>query len=75
MPCRLVHLYPCGTRTASVGAIASRKRTSTYPQRCSGSFDELAEARRGGGVDPVAVSKIALRYSMEVLGPVPEGYV
>jgi hypothetical protein len=39
-----------------------------------GYFDELALATRAGSVNAEALSKIALRYSMEVLGPVPEGY-
>jgi len=26
-------------------------------------------------MDPDALSKMALRYSMEVIGPVPDGYI
>jgi hypothetical protein len=40
-----------------------------------GYFDELAAATRSGNVDSADLSKIASRYSMEVIGPVPEGYV
>jgi hypothetical protein len=40
-----------------------------------GYFDDLAEAIKTGSVDPKVLSDVALRYSMEVLGPVPEGYV
>jgi hypothetical protein len=40
-----------------------------------GYFDELAAATASGKVDPAALSDIAVRYSMEVIGPVPEGYV
>jgi hypothetical protein len=39
-----------------------------------GYFDELSEATKRGNVDPGVLSEIALRHSMEVLGPVPEGY-
>jgi len=34
----------------------------------------LSEATRKGQVDPQTFSEIALTYSMEVPGPVPEGY-
>jgi hypothetical protein len=40
-----------------------------------GYFDELSEAVRAGNADPQSLSQTALRYSMEVLGPVPQGYV
>jgi hypothetical protein len=39
-----------------------------------GYFDELSEAGRTGRVDPTILTEIAQHYSMEVLGPVPEGY-
>lgn len=39
-----------------------------------GYFDELSEAAKEGAVDPALRSDIATRYSMEVLGPIPEGY-
>ena len=58
-----------------VGAVASRKLVLYSPAAMVGYFDELAEATRKGDVDPAALSEIALRYSMEVIGPVPEGYV
>jgi hypothetical protein len=40
-----------------------------------GYFDELSEATKQGHVDPDTIAEIARRYSMEVLGPVPERYV
>jgi hypothetical protein len=40
-----------------------------------GYFDELSEATRTGPVDPERVSEIGRRYAMEVVGPVPEGYL
>ena len=39
-----------------------------------GYFDELSEATKEGNIDPVILSEMAGRYSMQVLGPVPEGY-
>lgn len=58
-----------------VGAVASRKLNLFAPAAMVGYFDELAEATRRDDVDAPALSEIALRYSMEVIGPVPEGYV
>jgi quercetin dioxygenase-like cupin family protein len=58
-----------------VGAVASRKLILYAPAAMVGYFDELAEATRRGDVDPAGLSEIALRFSMEVIGPVPEGYV
>jgi hypothetical protein len=40
-----------------------------------GYFDELAEAIRSGDVDDGRLGEIAERAGMEVLGPVPEGYL
>ena len=58
-----------------VGAVASRKLNLYTPAAMVGYFDELAEATKRADVDPAALAEIALRYSMEVIGPVPEGYV
>lgn len=58
-----------------VGGVASRKLNLYAPAAMVGYFDELAEATKQGDVDPRALAEIALRYSMEVIGPVPEGYV
>jgi mannose-6-phosphate isomerase-like protein (cupin superfamily) len=58
-----------------VGAVASRKLNLYAPAAMVGYFDELAAATASGKVDPAALSDIAVRYSMEVIGPVPEGYV
>jgi mannose-6-phosphate isomerase-like protein (cupin superfamily) len=57
-----------------VGNMASRKLNFYTPAAMVGYFDELSDATRSGDVDPVIVSRIADRYSMEVIGPVPEGY-
>ncbi len=58
-----------------VGGVASRKLNLYAPAAMVGYFDELAEATTRDDVDAAALSEIALRYSMEVIGPVPEGYV
>ncbi len=66
---------PPGSRTASgIGAVKSRKLNLYAPAAMVGYFDELAEATKRD-VDPTALSEIASRYSMEVVAPVPEGYV
>ncbi len=38
-------------------------------------FDELSLALGLGEVDPNGVADLAVRHGMEVIGPVPEGYV
>jgi mannose-6-phosphate isomerase-like protein (cupin superfamily) len=58
-----------------VGGVASRKLNLYTPAAMVGYFDEVAEAARSGDVDDDALTRIALRYSMEVMGPVPDGYV
>jgi hypothetical protein len=58
-----------------VGHVASRKLNLYAPAAMVGYFDEIAAAGQAGNVDDNELSRIALRYSMEVVGPVPEGYV
>ncbi len=66
---------PSGVRHGfRVGNAASRKLNLYTPAAMVGYFDELSEATRTGRVDPAVLTEIAQRYSMEVLGPVPEGY-
>lgn len=57
-----------------VGNVASRKLNIYTPAAMVGYFDDLSDATKTGTVDPEVLSEIALRYSMEVLGPAPEGY-
>lgn len=57
-----------------VGRVPSRKLNLYTPAAMVGYFDDLAVALKTGAADEV-VSEIARRYSMEVIGPVPEGYV
>ena len=53
-----------------------KRSTSSYiPAAMVGHFDEVADAVRTGEVDPDVLVQSALRYSMEVIGPVPDGYV
>jgi len=58
-----------------VGKLASRKLNIYTPAAMVGYFDDLAAALKAGRMDEDSLSEIARRYSMEVLGPVPEGYV
>ena len=52
----------------------SRKLNLYTPAGMVGYFDELA-AGIASGVDESALDEIAQRYAMEVVGPVPEGYL
>ena len=45
------------------------------PTAMVGYFDDLREAIRNGTADDAFLGEIADRYSMEVIGPVPEGYL
>jgi mannose-6-phosphate isomerase-like protein (cupin superfamily) len=58
-----------------VGGVASRKLNLYAPAAMVGYFDEVADATKAGDVDPDVLSQIALRCSMEVIGPVPDGYL
>ncbi|MFY9916526.1 MAG: hypothetical protein WAK18_17770 [Nocardioidaceae bacterium] len=40
-----------------------------------GYFDDLSAALAAGEADPGELGVIAERYSMEVIGPVPDGYL
>jgi mannose-6-phosphate isomerase-like protein (cupin superfamily) len=57
-----------------VGNKSSRKLVLFTPAAMVGYFDDLSEAVKRGTVDPALLSEIAVRHSMEVLGPVPEAY-
>jgi quercetin dioxygenase-like cupin family protein len=58
-----------------VGHVASRKLVLFTPAAMVGYFDDLSDAIRNGSADDEVLSQIADRYSMEVIGPVPEGYL
>jgi quercetin dioxygenase-like cupin family protein len=57
-----------------VGRAPSRKLNLYSPAAMVGYFDELSDAVAQGNVDPENLGRIALRYGMHVVGPVPEGY-
>ena len=58
-----------------VGNDSSRKLNIYLPASMVGYFDDLSEAMRAGDADPDRLDEIATRYSVEVIGPVPEGYL
>jgi mannose-6-phosphate isomerase-like protein (cupin superfamily) len=58
-----------------VGNLASRKLNLYLPASMLGYFDDLSEAMKKGEADPERLSEIASRYAVEVIGPVPEGYL
>lgn len=58
-----------------VGAMPSRKLNIYTPAAMVGYFDELSAAIARGEMDDEALGEMARRYGMEVIGPVPEGYV
>jgi mannose-6-phosphate isomerase-like protein (cupin superfamily) len=58
-----------------VGDGASRKLNLYLPASMVGYFDDLSDAMKKGTADEEELAKIASRYSLEVIGPVPEGYL
>ncbi|MGH2471971.1 MAG: cupin domain-containing protein [Candidatus Limnocylindria bacterium] len=68
-------LIPAGIEHGfRVAAVASRKLNLYAPAAMVGYFDDLSAAIKSGHLEPDALSEIALKYGMEVRGPVPEGY-
>lgn len=66
---------PAGMRHGfRVGGVPSRKLNFYFPAAMVGYFDELSAAIARGDAEE-AVAAIAGRHNMEVVGPVPEGYV
>ncbi len=58
-----------------VGDWPSKKLNLYVPQAMVGYFDELAAAIESGTADEATLAAIAERHGMDVLGPVPEGYL
>lgn len=58
-----------------VGAVSSRKLNLYSPAAMVGYFDALNAAIMAGDADPARLDEIALAHGMEVVGPVPEGYL
>jgi mannose-6-phosphate isomerase-like protein (cupin superfamily) len=63
---------PHGFRVAKV---QSRKLNLYLPAAMVGYFDDLGDAIRREEADPAVLDGIANRYAVEVIGPVPEGYL
>lgn len=67
---------PAGVRHGfRVGAAASRKLNFYFPAVMVGYFDDLSDALQRGDDCDEELAAIARRHSMEIVGPVPEGYV
>ena len=67
---------PAGIRHGfRVGAVPSRKLNFYFPAAMIGYFDDLSDAIRRADVDESLLAEIARRHSMEIVGPVPDGYV
>jgi len=58
-----------------VGPVASRKLNLYTPAAMVGYFDALSAAITSGDADPDRLDAIAREHAMEVVGPVPEGYL
>ena len=58
-----------------VGAVPSRKLNFYFPGMMIGYFDDLSDALRRQDADEGDLTEIARRHQMEILGPVPEGYI
>jgi quercetin dioxygenase-like cupin family protein len=67
---------PAGIRHGlCVGSVPSRKLNLYTPAAMVGYFDELSASIAAGEFDAAGLDTMALRHGMEVVGPVPEGYV
>jgi quercetin dioxygenase-like cupin family protein len=67
---------PVGVRHGfRVGAAPSRKLNLYTPAAMVGYFDQLSAGIRGSDADPNSLDEIARRHGMELIGPVPEGYL
>jgi quercetin dioxygenase-like cupin family protein len=67
---------PAGTpHSFRVSAETGRKLVLFTTASLVGYFEDLSTAIHEGRAGPEELSAIAAKYSMEVLGPVPEGYL
>ncbi|HXF97615.1 MAG TPA: cupin domain-containing protein [Gaiellaceae bacterium] len=67
---------PAGMRHSfRVGEAPSRKLNFYVPAAMIGYFDELSEAIAREEADDAVLDGIARRHGMEIVGPVPEGYL
>jgi mannose-6-phosphate isomerase-like protein (cupin superfamily) len=58
-----------------VGETQSKKLNLYLPASMVGYFDDLSRAIASGEADPQVLDGIATRYGVEVIGPVPKGYL
>jgi mannose-6-phosphate isomerase-like protein (cupin superfamily) len=58
-----------------VGDVQSKKLNLYLPSAMIGYFDELSNAIAQGEADDERLNGIAVRNGVEVVGPVPEGYL
>jgi len=58
-----------------VGKVASRKLNVYLPAAMVGYFDDLSGAMSRGEADERELAEIAQRQAVEVVGPVPKGYL
>ena len=69
-------LIPSGLRHGfRVGGQPSRKLNLYAPAEMIGYFNDLSTVIAAGDADPRRLDDIARRHGMEVVGPVPEGYL
>ena len=67
---------PAGTLHGfRVGDVPSRKLNLYSPAAMVGYFDDLSAALAAGEAADNRLMEIALRHGIEVIGPVPEGYL
>ena len=67
---------PAGLRHGfRVGRAPSRKLNLYSPAAVVGYFDDLSAAIAADENDPARLEEIAMRHGMEVVGPIPEGYM
>jgi mannose-6-phosphate isomerase-like protein (cupin superfamily) len=67
---------PSGLRHGfRVGGVPSRKLNLYSPAAMVGYFDELSAAIKSDVADEAELDAIARRHGMEVVGPVPDGYL
>jgi mannose-6-phosphate isomerase-like protein (cupin superfamily) len=70
-----VYIPPGVPHGFRVGPEPSRKLNLYTPAAMLGYFDELSAAVTEGKVDADSLTELAGRYGMEVIGPVPDGYL
>jgi mannose-6-phosphate isomerase-like protein (cupin superfamily) len=58
-----------------VGAVPSRKLNFYLPASMVGYFNDLSDAMANGTADEEHLSEIAAQHDLEVIGPVPDGYL